>query len=183
MTPTHGRSPRGARLVDRVPHGRWRTLTFLAALRCDRLTAPCVFDGPINGSSFQAYVAQFLVPTLKPGDIVVLDNLGSHKCQAVRRTIRAAGAKLFFFSSHCPDPNPIEQVIGPRPQPWGAARPISPVSTRPMSKVTLELCRCSVEVLVRYNSSRKKLSEPLGDLFRLQSCFRHGEQRPSRQLL
>jgi putative transposase len=99
MTPTHGRSPRGARLVDRVPHGRWRTLTFLAALRCDRLTAPCVFDGPINGSSFQAYVAQFLVPTLKPGDIVVLDNLGSHKCQAVRRTIRAAGAKLFFFPS------------------------------------------------------------------------------------
>lgn len=111
MTRTHGRSPRGARLVDRVPHGRWRTLTFLAALRCDRLTAPCVFDGPINGASFQAYVAQFLVPTLKPGDIVVLDNLGSHKGQAVRRTIRAAGAKLFFLPPYSPDLNPIEQVF------------------------------------------------------------------------
>jgi transposase len=111
MTRAHGRSPRGVRLVGRVPHGRWRTLTFLAALRCDRLTAPCLFDGPINGASFHAYVARFLVPTLKPGDIVVLDNLGSHKGQAVRRAIREAGAKLFFLPPYSPDLNPIEQVF------------------------------------------------------------------------
>jgi len=111
LTRTHGRSPRGARLEDRVPHGRWRTLTFLAALRCDRLTAPCVFDGPINGASFQAYVAQFLVRPLKPGDIVVLDNLGSHKGQAVRRAIRSASAKRFFLPPYSPDLNPIEQVF------------------------------------------------------------------------
>jgi transposase len=111
MTRTHGRSPRGVRLVDRVPHGHWRTLTFLAALRCDRLTAPCVFDGPINGESFLAYVEQILAPTLKPGDIVVMDNLGSHKSQAVRDAIRATGAKLFFLPPYSPDLNPIEQVF------------------------------------------------------------------------
>src|SRR5215217_8646285 len=84
-----------ARLVAKVPHGRWRTLTFLAALRCDRITAPCVIDGPINGTSFRAYVEQLLVPTLSRGDVVIMDNLGSHKSQAVCRLIRAAGAKLF----------------------------------------------------------------------------------------
>ncbi len=94
-----------------MPHGRWRTLTFLAALRCDRIDAPCVIDGPINGDSFLAYVEQFLVPTLQPGDIVIMDNLGSHKGQAVRRAIRAAGAKLFFLPPYSPDLNPIEQVF------------------------------------------------------------------------
>ena len=111
MTRTHGRSPRGQRLVAKVPHGRWRTLTFLAALRRDRIEAPCVIDGPINGESFLAYVEQFLVPTLKPGDIVIIDNLGSHKGKAVRRAIRAAGAKLFFLPPYSPDLNPIEQVF------------------------------------------------------------------------
>jgi len=85
MTRTHGRAPRGQRLVARVPHGHWTTMTFLAALRCDRIDAPCVLDGPINGAIFLAWVTQFLVPTLRPGDVVVLDNLGSHKGQAVRR--------------------------------------------------------------------------------------------------
>jgi transposase len=94
-----------------VPHGRWRTLTFLAALRCDRITAPCVIDGPINGTSFRAYIEQFLVPTLSPGDVVVMDNLGSHKGKTVRRLIRAAGAKLFFLPRYSPDLNPIEQVF------------------------------------------------------------------------
>jgi transposase len=94
-----------------VPQGRWRTLTFLAALRCDRIEAPCVIDGPINGESFLAYVEQFLVPTLRPGDIVVIDNLGSHKGKAVRQAIRAAGAKLFFLPPYSPDLNPIEQVF------------------------------------------------------------------------
>ena len=111
MTRSHGRALRGRRLVAKVPQGRWRTLTFLAALRCDRIDAPCVIDGPINGESFLAYVEQVLVPTLKPGDIVIIDNLGSHKGKAVRRAIRAAGAKLFFQPPYSPDLNPIEQVF------------------------------------------------------------------------
>jgi transposase len=111
MTRMHGRAPRGERLVAKAPHGRWRTLTFLAALRNDRLDAPCVIDGPINGESFLAYVEQVLVPTLKPGDIVIIDNLGSHKGKAVRHAIRAAGAKLFFLPPYSPDLNPIEQVF------------------------------------------------------------------------
>src|SRR6476646_7306237 len=85
MTRTHGRCARGQRLVDKVPHGHWKTLTFLAALRCDQITAPFVLDGPINGEWFKAYVEQVLVPTLSPGDVVVMDNLGSHKGKAVRQ--------------------------------------------------------------------------------------------------
>jgi transposase len=111
MTRTHGRALRGQRLVAKAPHGRWRTLTFLAALRRDCIAAPCVIDGPINGESFLAYVEQVLVPVLKPGDIVIIDNLGSHKGKAVRHAIRAAGAKLFFLPPYSPDLNPIEQVF------------------------------------------------------------------------
>ncbi len=111
MTRRHGRCAKGQRLVAKVPHGHWRTLTFLAALRADRIDAPCVLDGPINGASFLAYVEQILVPTLKPGDIVVMDNLGSHKGKAVRRALRGAGAKLFFLPAYSPDLNPIEQVF------------------------------------------------------------------------
>jgi transposase len=111
MTRLHGRCSRGRRLVAKVPHGRWRTLTFLAALRRDRIDAPCVIDGPINGLSFLAYVEQILVPTLNVGDIVIMDNLGSHKRQAIRHAIRAAGAKLFFLPPYSPDLNPIEQVF------------------------------------------------------------------------
>ena len=99
MTRSHGRAPRGQRLVAKALHGRWQTLTFLAALRRDRIDAPCVIDGPINGESFLAYVEQLLIPALKPGDIVIIDNLGSHKGKAARRAIRAAGAKLFFLPS------------------------------------------------------------------------------------
>ena len=86
-------------------------MTFLAALRYDRIAVPCVFDGPINGQSFLAYVRQFLIPTLKPGDVVVMDNLGSHKGRAVRAALRAVGAKLFFLPPYSPDLNPIEQVF------------------------------------------------------------------------
>jgi transposase len=111
MTPRYGRCARGQRLIAKAPHGHWRTLTFLAALRADRIEAPCVLDGPINGRGFLAYVEQILVPSLVPGDIVVMDNLGSHKGQAVRRAIRAAGAKLFFLPPYSPDLNPIEQVF------------------------------------------------------------------------
>jgi transposase len=111
MTRTHGRCARGERLLAKVPHGRWRTLTFLAGLRHDGITAPCVLDGPINGRAFLAYVEQLLVPTLKPGDIVIIDNLGSHKGKAVRQALRKVGAKLFFLPPYSPDLNPIEQVF------------------------------------------------------------------------
>jgi transposase len=103
--------PKGQRLRGFAPHGHWRTLTFLGALRCDRLTAPCVFDGPIDGRSFRAYVEQQLVPTLQPGDIVVMDNLGSHKAAAVRQAIRAARARLWYLPAYSPDLNPIEQAF------------------------------------------------------------------------
>jgi transposase len=111
MTRLRGWAPCGKKLLAKVPQGRWRTLTFLAALRCDRIDAPCVIDGPIDGETFLAYVEQLLLPTLKPGDIVVIDNLGSHKAMAVRRAIRSVGAKLFFLPPYSPDLNPIEQVF------------------------------------------------------------------------
>ena len=111
MTRQRGRCRRGKRLVAKVPQGRWRTLTFLAALRYNHIDAPCVIDGPINGLSFLAYVEQFLLPTLRTGDIVIMDNLGSHKRPVIRRLIRAAGAKLFFLPPYSPDLNPIEQVF------------------------------------------------------------------------
>jgi transposase len=111
MTRRHGWAPRGERLIAKVPHGHWKTATFLAALRNDRLDAPCLFDGPINGERFRAYVEQFLVPALKPGDVVVLDNLGSHKGKAARQAVRAVGARLLFLPKSSPDLNPIEQVF------------------------------------------------------------------------
>jgi putative transposase len=111
MTRIYGWAPRGRRLVAKVPHGHWKTATFLAALRSDRIEAPCLFDGPINGERFLSYVEQFLVPTLKRDDIVVLDNLGSHKGKAVRNAIKAAGARLLFLPKYSPDLNPIEQVF------------------------------------------------------------------------
>lgn len=111
MAPIRGWGPKGERLVGFAPDGRWHTLTFLAALRINALTEPCVIDGPINGTIFRAYIDQFLVPTLRPGDIVILDNLGSHRSQAVRSSILDAGAKLAFLPPYSPDLNPIEQVF------------------------------------------------------------------------
>jgi transposase len=111
MAPLRGWTRRGQRLKAKVPFGRWNTMTFLAALRFDRIDAPWLIDGPINGERFQLYVEKVLVPVLKPGDIVVVDNLGSHKGKAVRKAIRSAGAKLFFLPKYSPDLNPIEQVF------------------------------------------------------------------------
>lgn len=111
MAPLRGWGPKGRRLRGFAPQGRWRTMTFLAALRCDRLGAPGVFDGPIDGTCFRAWVEQVLLPTLKPGDIVVMDNLGSHKAKAVRTALRKAGAKLWFLPKYSPDLNPIEQAF------------------------------------------------------------------------
>ena len=111
MTRSRGWSRRGTPLLAKAPHGHWQTMTFLAGLRHDRIVAPCVIDGPINGVSFTAWVSQFLVPTLKPGDIVIADNLGSHKGKPVRAAIRNVGAKLFFLPPYSPDLNPIEMVF------------------------------------------------------------------------
>jgi transposase len=111
MAPLRGWAPRGQRLKAKVPHGHWKTMTFLGALRHDRVEAPWLIDGPINGERFRLYVDKVLVPTLKPGDIVIMDNLGSHKSKAVRHAIRAAGARLFFLPKYSPDLNPIEQLF------------------------------------------------------------------------
>jgi transposase len=111
MAPLRGWAPRGSRLVAKVPHGRWKTMTFLAALRHDRIDAPWFIEGPIDGDSFRLYVKEVLLPTLRPGDIVILDNLGSHKSKAVRQLIRSVGAKIFFLPKYSPDLNPIEQVF------------------------------------------------------------------------
>src|SRR5262245_4169994 len=111
MAPLRGWAPCGQRLPGKAPNRRWKTMTFLAALRHDRLTSPWLIDGPIDGQSFLQYVEQVLVPTLKSGDIVILDNLGSHKSKAVRKAIRGAGAKLFFLPPYSPDLNPIEKVF------------------------------------------------------------------------
>ena len=102
---------RGTALVAKVPHGHWKTLTFIGALRHDKIAAPCVFDGPIDANTFVAWVEQSLVPALEPGDVVVLDNLGSHKDARARQAIRAAGARLLFLPLYSPDLNPIEMVF------------------------------------------------------------------------
>ncbi len=107
MTRLFGRIARGHRLNALAPYGHWKTMTFVGALRCDGITAPCVLDGPMNAASFLAYVEQILAPTLRPGDIVAMDNLSSHKGMA----IRAAGAKPFFLPPYSPDLNPIEQMF------------------------------------------------------------------------
>jgi len=111
MAPLRGWGARGERLKAYAPFGHWRTFTFLAALRADRIAAPCVFDGPINGESFRLYVSDMLLPELQPGDIVVMDNLGSHKGAEVRRLIRSVKAKLWFLPPYSPDLNPIEQAF------------------------------------------------------------------------
>lgn len=111
MAPLFGWAPRGQRLKAKVPHGHWKTMTFIAALRHDRVNAPWLIDGPINGERFLLYVEKVLVPSLRPGDIVVMDNLGSHRGKAVRQAIRQAGAKLFFLPKYSPDLNPIEQLF------------------------------------------------------------------------
>jgi transposase len=111
MARLRGRAPRGERLVGKIPHGHWKTTTFVAGLRASALTAPCVIDGPMNGNAFLAYIEQILGPSLKPGDIVVLDNLSAHKVPGVREVIAAAGARLLYLPPYSPDFNPIEQVF------------------------------------------------------------------------
>lgn len=111
MAPLRGWSPIGERLKAKAPYGHWNTMTFIAALRHDRIEAPWLIDRPINGELFLLYVETVLVPTLHAGDIVVMDNLASHKSKAARSAIRKAGAHLFFLPKYSPDLNPIEQVF------------------------------------------------------------------------
>jgi transposase len=111
MTRTRGWCQRGQPLIAKVPHGHWKTLTFLAGLRRNGIVAPCVLDGPINGTAFTAWVRQCLVPSLKAGDIVILDNLGSHKGTPARAAIRECGAHLLFLPPYSPDLNPIEMMF------------------------------------------------------------------------
>ena len=111
MTRTHGRCARGQRLIAKVPQGRRETLTFIAALRCDGLTAPCLLDGPIDADSFLAWIEQMLAPALLPGYLVIMDNLPAHKVAGVKEAIAARGAKLRYLPAYSPDLNPIENAF------------------------------------------------------------------------
>jgi transposase len=119
----YGRSPRGVRLRDYTPYGHWQTHTIVAGLRVEGLTAAAVFDGPLDNPTFLAYVEQVLVPTLRPGDVVVLDNLAMHKQAAVQAAIEGAGARLRFLPPYSPDLNPIEQAFAKLKAFLRAARP------------------------------------------------------------
>jgi transposase len=111
MARRYGRSPSGTRLVAAVPHGHWKTTTFIAGLRQGGIIAPLVLDGPMTGPAFRAYVEQFLAPALTPGDVVVLDNLAAHKVAGVRQALAAAGASILYLPPYSPDLNPIEQLF------------------------------------------------------------------------
>jgi transposase len=136
-----GWAPRGERLIGRVPHGHWKTTTFLAGLRHDRIVAPLVVNGAIDGETFRAWVEQALAPTLVPGDIVMADNLSSHKVAGVREAIEACGGTIMFLPAYSPDLNPIEQFfaklkaalrrLAPRSGPGRVARPFGSALTDP----------------------------------------------------
>lgn len=111
MVRRYGWGPKGERLVDAAPQGHWQTTTFVAGLRASGIVAPLVLDGPVTGEVFRAYVRQFLAPELKPGDVVVLDNLPAHKVAGVREAVTAAGAHLLYLPPYSPDLNPIEQLF------------------------------------------------------------------------
>lgn len=111
MARLRGRAAKGERCVAAIPHGHWKTTTFVAGLRLTGMTAPMVLDGPMNGPAFLAYVEQMLAPTLRRGDIVIMDNLAPHKAAAVRKAIEAAGALLLLLPPYSPDLNPIENAF------------------------------------------------------------------------
>jgi transposase len=111
MTRLRGRCHKGERLIAHVPHGHWKTTTFVAGLRCDAIIAPLVVDGPMNGEIFRAWVEQHLVPLLRPGDTVIMDNLPAHKVEGIEALIEAVGARLIYLPPYSPDLNPIEQAF------------------------------------------------------------------------
>ena len=111
MTRLRGRAPRGQRLIDKTPHGHWKTTTLIAALGVERIRCSTVVDGAVNGDVFEAFVEQVLVPDLRPGDVVIMDNLSSHKRQRIRELIENASARLVFLPAYSPDLNPIELIF------------------------------------------------------------------------
>ena len=160
----YGRSPRGVRLRDHTPCGHWETHTIVAALRPDGLTAPAVFDGPIDTASFRAYVEQVLVPTLRPGDVVVLDNLAVHKQPEVGAAIAAAGAQIRFLPPYSPDFNPIEMAFAKLKGFMRAARPrtfdqVTALTAAALALFTPAECRnyvrhCGYRLAVQHPDSR-----------------------------
>lgn len=140
MAPLRGWAPRGQRFVAKVPHRRWTTTTFVAALRLDRIEAPWLLEGPIDGESFRTYVERVLLPTLHQGDIVIMDNLGSHKGKAVRELIRSTGAKLLFLPKYSPDLNPIEQVFAK----------LKHLLRKAATRTVEAVCAAIAEILVTY---------------------------------
>jgi hypothetical protein len=130
MTRRHGRCPRGLRLQASVPHGHWKLTTLVAGLRTAGISVPYVFDGAINGQRFRAYVEQMLAPTLAPGDIVLLDNLRSHKTAGIAEAIAAREAQLIYLPPYSPDLNPARSRLSPRPRvSKGRSSPCSPCSS------------------------------------------------------
>jgi transposase len=111
MVRRYGRAPRGARVAGQAPYGHWKTTTFVAGLTAEGFVAPLVIDGPMNRAIFTAYVCQMLAPELRPGDVLVLDNLSSHKCPEARQAVEARGARLLFLPPYSPDLNPIEMAF------------------------------------------------------------------------
>jgi len=111
MSRLYGRSERGQRCLSAVPHGHWQSATFIAALRYDRLTAPWLLDGPMDGPAFLTYLREVLTPELSPGDVVICDNLATHKVKGVSETIASAGASLLYLPAYSPDLNPIEMAF------------------------------------------------------------------------
>lgn len=111
MTRLRGRAPRGERLLSKIPHGHWKTTTLIAALGCEGIRCSTVVDGAVNAAIFESFVEHVLVPTLRPGDVVVMDNLSSHKSARTRELIEGAGAELIFLPPYSPDLNPIEMVF------------------------------------------------------------------------
>jgi transposase len=111
MTRQYGRAPKGERCIAAAPCGHWKATTFIAGLRCSEITAPMVADGPMNGDLFLAYLRNFLCPTLKPGDIVIADNLSSHKVAGVEEALEAVGATIRYLPPYSPDLNPIEKLF------------------------------------------------------------------------
>ena len=157
MASLRGWAPRGERIKAKVPHGHWKTMTFLAALRHDRVDAPWLIDGPINGERFKLYVDEVLVPTLKPGDIVIMDNLGSHKGKAVRRAIRSAGARLFLLPKYSPDLNPIEKFFA-KLKHW--LRKAAGEQSRPFVTPSAKSSALSRQANAEITSPRQDTSQP-----------------------
>ena len=161
MARRYGRAPKGERLRAAIPHGHWKTTTFIAGLRLEGLVAPLVFDGPINAVTFEAYVEQFLVPELRPGDIVVMDNLSSHKRPRVAALIEAAGASLLYLPPYSPDFNPIEKLFAKLKV--CARRPSEPskASGSPSAKLSTASLRANAQTTSRPQAMNQPERKPL----------------------